>query len=51
MTDTQAYQIEMDKIAEEFKALHEERKKLIKQWEETVTAIKLRDEQLAQVGE
>mmetsp|Transcript_12258 Transcript_12258/g.17681 ORF Transcript_12258/g.17681 Transcript_12258/m.17681 type:complete len:287 (+) Transcript_12258:80-940(+) len=46
VTDTQAKQIEMDKTAEVFRQLHEERRRLITQWEEAVKNMKIRDNQL-----
>mmetsp|Transcript_5192 Transcript_5192/g.6771 ORF Transcript_5192/g.6771 Transcript_5192/m.6771 type:complete len:311 (+) Transcript_5192:79-1011(+) len=51
VTDTQAKQIEMDKTAEVFRQLHEERRRLITQWEEAVKNMKIRDNQLERLGE
>eukprot|EP00927_Polykrikos_kofoidii_P069290 TRINITY_DN64693_c0_g1_i1.p1 TRINITY_DN64693_c0_g1~~TRINITY_DN64693_c0_g1_i1.p1 ORF type:complete len:902 (+),score=221.70 TRINITY_DN64693_c0_g1_i1:127-2832(+) len=51
VTDTQAKQIEMDKTAELFRQLHEDRRKLIGQWEEAVTSMQSRDKQLENLGE
>eukprot|EP00415_Alexandrium_ostenfeldii_P003459 UN3459 len=51
VTETQARQIEMDKTAELFRQLHEDRKKLIAQWEESVGSMKTRDNQLERLGE
>ncbi|CAD7950216.1 unnamed protein product [Amoebophrya sp. A120] len=51
VTTTQSQQIEMDKIAEEFKRLHEERQRLIQQWEQTVQSMKSQDERLNKLGE
>mmetsp|Transcript_36979 Transcript_36979/g.102767 ORF Transcript_36979/g.102767 Transcript_36979/m.102767 type:complete len:901 (-) Transcript_36979:206-2908(-) len=51
VTETQARQIEMDKTAELFGQLHEDRKKLISQWEEAVKSMKTRDNQLERLGE
>merc|ERR1712008_134124 len=51
VTETQARQIEMDKTAELFRQLHDERKKLIQQWEESVNSMKTRDNQLERLGE
>merc|ERR1712039_1146530 len=51
VTETQAKQIEMDKTAELFKQLHDDRKKLIDQWEEAVKNMKTRDGQLEKLGE
>jgi chromosome segregation ATPase len=43
ITDTRAAQIELDKTAGDFKALHEERHGLLQQWEEAVKAMHRRD--------
>merc|ERR1711920_700000 len=51
VTETQAKQIEMDKTAELFRQLHDDRKKLIDQWEEAVKNMKTRDGQLEKLGE
>merc|ERR1712113_535763 len=51
VTETQARQIEMEKTAEMFRQLHEDRKKLISQWEEAVRSMKTRDGQLEKLGE
>merc|ERR1711879_708279 len=51
VTETQAKQIEMDKTAELFRQLHDDRKKLIDQWEESVKSMKTRDNQLEKLGE
>mmetsp|Transcript_91480 Transcript_91480/g.244969 ORF Transcript_91480/g.244969 Transcript_91480/m.244969 type:complete len:925 (-) Transcript_91480:135-2909(-) len=50
VTETQAAQIEMDKTAEQFRQLHEDRKRLIQRWEEAVTSMKHRDSQLESLG-
>lgn len=50
VTDTQAKQIELDKTAELFRQLHDDRKRLIQQWEESVTSMKTRDVQLERLG-
>jgi chromosome segregation ATPase len=51
VTETQAKQIEMDKTAEMFRSLHDDRKKLIDQWEESVKNMQTRDRQLENLGE
>mmetsp|Transcript_108325 Transcript_108325/g.258499 ORF Transcript_108325/g.258499 Transcript_108325/m.258499 type:complete len:884 (+) Transcript_108325:74-2725(+) len=51
VTDTQAKQIEMDKTAELFRQLHDDRKRIIEQWEESVKSMKSRDSQLERLGE
>lgn len=43
VTETQAAQIELDKTAEEFKRLHQERHQLYLQWQETVENSRRRD--------
>merc|ERR1711988_1117794 len=50
VTETQAAQIELDKTAEQFRALHEERQHLIKQWEDALAAMKLRDEPITEAS-
>ncbi|RLN95048.1 hypothetical protein BBJ28_00017905 [Nothophytophthora sp. Chile5] len=50
-TETQAKQIELDKTAEEFRALHAERAKLVSQWQGTLEAMRARDEELTQASE
>jgi len=50
VTETQAQQIVMEKVAEQFRGLHEDRKTLIQQWEDAVNTLKLRDEQLEKLG-
>ena len=44
VTETQAAQIELDKTAEEFKRLHQERHQLYLQWQDTVENSRKRDE-------
>ena len=44
VTETQAAQIQLDRAAEDFRQLHEERQQLIKQWDEAIEAMKRRDE-------
>eukprot|EP00930_Biecheleria_cincta_P096370 TRINITY_DN8822_c0_g1_i2.p1 TRINITY_DN8822_c0_g1~~TRINITY_DN8822_c0_g1_i2.p1 ORF type:complete len:888 (+),score=287.27 TRINITY_DN8822_c0_g1_i2:112-2775(+) len=51
VTETQAKQIEMDKTAELFRTLHDDRRRLIDQWEESVKSMKSRDSQLERLGE
>mmetsp|Transcript_7374 Transcript_7374/g.18510 ORF Transcript_7374/g.18510 Transcript_7374/m.18510 type:complete len:897 (+) Transcript_7374:100-2790(+) len=51
VTETQARQIEMDKTAELFKQLHNDRKRLIEQWEESVKNMQRSDKQLERLGE
>lgn len=51
VTETQAKQIEMDKTAALFRQLHEDRRKLIQQWEDAVGSMQSRDKQLENLGE
>ena len=45
-TETLTSQIELEKLATEFKTTHSERQALITQWEETIAKLKRRDEEL-----
>lgn len=51
VTETQAAQIELDKTAEEFRRLHQERHELYLQWQETVQNIQRRDSFIYETGE
>ena len=51
VTETQAKQIELDKTAEDFKALHLERQNLVAQWETTIANMATRDEDIAAAGQ
>jgi chromosome segregation ATPase len=51
VTETQAKQIEMEKTAELFRQLHEDRRKIITQWEDAVNSMQQRDNQLEKKGE
>jgi chromosome segregation ATPase len=51
VTETQAAQIELDKTAEEFKRVHQERHKLYLQWTDAVVSSRKIEEQIAQIGE
>lgn len=51
VTETQAAQIELDKTAEEFKRLHQERHEKYLQWQETVENSRRRDELINATGE
>ena len=44
VTDTQAAQLELDRAAEDFRALHSERQDLVRQWEDTIETMKRRDQ-------
>jgi chromosome segregation ATPase len=51
ITETQAKQIELDKTAEDFRALHRERNELVAQWESAVAAMQKRDEAIQRAHE
>jgi len=51
VTETQARQIEMDKTAELFRQLHDDRRRLITQWEDAVKSMRTRDSQSEKLGE
>ena len=50
VTETQAAQIELDKTAEEFKRIHQERHELYLQWQDTVENSRRRDELINETG-
>ena len=50
VTNTNAKQMELDRIAEDFKALHAERQQLVRQWQETIEAMKRRDQEINEIG-
>ena len=51
VTETNARQVELDKLADDFKALHAERQDLIRQWQESLAAIHARDDEIAKSGQ
>ena len=51
VTETQAAQIELDKTAEDFKRLHQDRGDLVGQWEAAVQAMQKRDESIQHARE
>jgi len=51
VTETQTSQIELDKTAIDFKALHAERQGLVQHWEETLEQMKRRDQAIQDTGE
>lgn len=51
VTETQATQIELDKTAEEFKQLHEERHNHFTQWQDVSENIARRDQAIIEEGE
>lgn len=50
-TETQAKQMELDRIAQEFKIAHNERQTLINRWQETIAEMKKRDKEINDLGE
>ena len=46
VVDTQTTQVELDKIAEEFRSSHTERQDLIHQWELTIYQMQKRDKEI-----
>ncbi|KAL0214386.1 hypothetical protein P9112_006570 [Eukaryota sp. TZLM1-RC] len=51
LTDTKTIQIELERTAEDFKTLHNERKNLVEKWDEVVNAMGRRDVQIKLNGE
>ncbi|KAL0211546.1 hypothetical protein RCL1_005172 [Eukaryota sp. TZLM3-RCL] len=51
LTETKSIQIELERTAEDFKGLHEERRRLVSKWDEAVNAMTKRDVQLKIAGE
>ena len=47
VTETNARQVELDKLAEDFRLLHGERQDLIRRWQESLEVIHARDEEIA----
>jgi chromosome segregation ATPase len=50
VTNTQAAQIELDKTAQDFKVLHQERQDLVTQWEAAVESMKRRNLSIEEAG-
>lgn len=51
VTDTQAKQMELDRISDEFRNMHKERQALVAQWQETLEMMKQRDIEINAIGE
>jgi chromosome segregation ATPase len=51
VTDTQAKQMELDRISDEFRQMHRERQQLVTQWQETIQMMKQRDVEINEIGE
>ena len=50
-TETLAKQMELDRIAIEFKNAHLERQTLVGRWQDTIAEIKKRDKEINEIGE
>lgn len=50
ITETQAKQIELEKTAEAFRGLHRERQGLIEQWQDSLSVMRGRDEEIRKAG-
>lgn len=50
ITETQSKQLEVDRLAKSFKTLHEERRLLIGQWQQTVDVMKDRDREINELS-
>jgi len=50
-TDTQAKQMELDRVAQDFKVAHNERQELVKRWQDTIAEMKKRDKEINDLGE
>ncbi|GCC38930.1 hypothetical protein chiPu_0023249, partial [Chiloscyllium punctatum] len=48
MTETMAAQMELDKIAHDFRRSHSERQELIHQWQDTIEQMQKRDQEMDQ---
>lgn len=44
VTETQAAQIQLDRVADDFRKLHEERRELVQKWDEAIEAMRRKDE-------
>lgn len=51
VTETKAKQVEVDKVAEDFRSLHAERQALVTQWQDALAAIERRDGDIAKAAE
>lgn len=49
--ETAAKQMELDRIAQEFKTAHLERQALVTRWQETIAEMKKRDKEINEIGE
>jgi chromosome segregation ATPase len=51
VTETKAKQVELDKLAEDFRAMHSERQSLIRQWQDNLNLVQRRDLDIAKSAE
>jgi chromosome segregation ATPase len=51
VNETSTKQVEVDRLAEEFRKLHDERKDLVQTWQETIDAMKRRDGEIEELGQ
>ena len=50
VTETQAKQIELEKLGEQFRKMHAERSQLVRQWQESLDIMARRDEEIQRAG-
>lgn len=50
VTETQAKQIELEKLGEQFRKVHAERGQLVRQWQESLDTMARRDEEIQRAG-
>jgi len=50
VTETQAKQIELEKLGEQFRNMHAERGELVRQWQESLDTMARRDEEIQRAG-
>lgn len=51
MVDTTSKQLELDRVAVEFRETHEERQTLLNRWQDTIEEMKRRDQSINELGE
>ena len=51
INETTSRQVEVDRMAEEFRQLHVERQELVKNWQDTIDSMKRRDDDINEIGE
>lgn len=50
-TDTLAKQMELDRVAQDFKVAHSERQAIVNRWQDTIGEMKKRDKEINELGE